>query len=62
MAGALGVQLGGVNEYGGLVEERARLGDLDGPLLPSLIPLALQLIGLVSFLLAVMFLIMVVVW
>jgi hypothetical protein len=54
--------LGGVNEYGGLVEERARLGDLDGPLLPSLIPLALQLTGLASFLLAVMFLIMVVVW
>jgi adenosylcobinamide-phosphate synthase len=62
MAGALGVQLGGVNEYGGVVEERARLGDFDGPLLPSLIPLALQLIGLVSFLLVVMFLIMVVVW
>ena len=26
MAGALGVQLGGVNEYGGFVEERATLG------------------------------------
>lgn len=62
MAGALGVQLGGVNEYRGLLEERAMLGDPGEPLGSSLIPLALQLMGLASFLLVVMFLIMVVVW
>ena len=32
MAGALVVQLGGVNQYEGLIEERATLGDLGGPL------------------------------
>ena len=62
MSGALGVQLGGVNQYGGLLEERATLGDLGGPLTPSLIPLALQLMVFASFLLAVMFLLMVVLW
>lgn len=62
MAGALGVQLGGVNEYRGLLEERAMLGDLGGPLTSSLIPLALQLMVIASFFLAVMFLFLVVVW
>jgi adenosylcobinamide-phosphate synthase len=61
MAGALGVQLGGVNEYGGVVEERATLGNLDWPLLPSLIPLALQLTGLASIVLILAFF-AVVVW
>ncbi len=51
MAGALGIQLGGANEYGGLVEERATLGDPGGPLTFSLIPSALQLMGLASLLL-----------
>ncbi len=61
MAGALGVQLGGVNEYGGLVEARARLGDLDGPLLPSLIPTALQL-TLLAFIVLMLAFFAVVVW
>ena len=51
MAGALGIQLGGANEYGGLVEERATLGDPGGQLTSSLIPSALQLMGLASLLL-----------
>jgi len=62
MAGALGVQLGGVNQYGGLLEERATLGDLGAPLTPSLIPIVLQVMIFASFLLAVMFLLMVVLW
>jgi adenosylcobinamide-phosphate synthase len=62
MAGALGVQLGGVNQYEGLLEERATLGDLGGPLTPSLIPLALELMVWGSSLLAVMFFLMVVLW
>lgn len=61
MAGALGVQLGGVNEYGGFVEERATLGNPSRPLTSSQIPVALQLMGLASFFLVGMFL-MVVVW
>ena len=61
MAGALGVQLGGRNEYGGRSEERAKLGDPDKLLCPSLIPLALQLMGFAStFLLLGLF--AVVVW
>ncbi len=56
MAGALGVQLGGVNEYGGLVEERAKLGDPGDSLTPSLIPIALQVMGLASLCLMMMFL------
>ncbi len=56
MAGALGIQLGGRNEYGGRSEERARLGDPGKPLHSSLIPLALQLMGLASlFLLMALF-------
>ena len=31
-AGALGVRLGGVNEYGGLIEDRHTLGDGPAPL------------------------------
>lgn len=34
MAGALGVRLGGLNHYGGVAEERARLGDPLRPLEP----------------------------
>jgi adenosylcobinamide-phosphate synthase len=62
MAGALGVQLGGVNEYGGLLEARATLGDHGGPLPTSLIPLALQIMAFASLLLAMMLLLMVVLW
>ena len=61
MAGALGVQLGGVNEYGGLVEERPKLGDPGSPPTSSQIPIALQLMGLASIFILVMFL-MVVLW
>ena len=50
MAGALGVQLGGVNAYDGLVEERAQLGDPGGPLISSQIPIAVQVMGLASLL------------
>ena len=57
MAGALGVQLGGVNAYGGLVEERGTLGDPGSILTSSLIPIALQLLGLASFFLVVIFLV-----
>jgi len=57
MAGALSVQLGGVNEYGGLVEERIKLGDPGDFLTPSLIPIALQVMGLASLFLMMVFLI-----
>ncbi|MCA9422880.1 MAG: cobalamin biosynthesis protein, partial [Nitrospira sp.] len=46
MAGALGVQLGGNNMYGGVPEARARLGDPMSPCSLSLIPVALQVMGL----------------
>ncbi len=48
MAGALGVQLGGVSEYGGRTEERPRLGDPGNPLHPSQVPIALQVLGIAS--------------
>lgn len=38
MAGALGVQLGGVNEYDGEPLEKALIGDPDRPLAPARIP------------------------
>ncbi len=59
MAGALGVQLGGVNEYGGLVEKRATLGDSGRPLISSLIPLTLQIMTCASLFLLGLFLMMV---
>ncbi len=62
MAGALGIQLGGVNEYAGRVEERATLGDLGSPLTSSFIPLALQLMVFASFLLGLMLLLLVLLW
>lgn len=43
MAGALGVQLGGINFYGGIRSERPRLGDPLCPLVPGHIPMALDL-------------------
>ena len=46
MAGALGIQLGGRNMYGGVVEQGAVLGDPVTPLCVSHIPVALQLMGL----------------
>ena len=58
MAGALGIQLGGVNEYAGRVEERATLGDLESSLTSSLIPLALQLMGIASIFLILIFLLL----
>ncbi len=48
MAGALGVQLGGENRYGGVSERRSWLGDPNNLLKHSHIMLALQLMGLVS--------------
>lgn len=45
MAGALGVQLGGGNVYGGVLELRARLGDPITPYSMALIPIALQVMG-----------------
>lgn len=46
MAGALGVQLGGGNTYGGVLEARARLGDPITPCSMVLIPVALQVTGM----------------
>lgn len=57
MAGALGVQLGGVNAYDGVVEERGRLGDSGSRLTSSLIPIALQLLGFASLFLVGIFLV-----
>ena len=51
MAGALSIQLGGPNEYGGLVAHRVTLGDSGRPLTSSLIPRALKLMVLTSLLL-----------
>ena len=48
MAGALGVQVGGLNCYGGTPVERPKLGDPRHALTPSLIPIAVQLMGLAS--------------
>ena len=55
MAGALGVQLGGVNVYGGLIQERGTLGDRDKSFTASQIPLALQIMGLASLFLVGLF-------
>jgi len=46
MAGALGVQLGGGNVYGGVLEVRARLGDPITPCSMALIPVALEVMGM----------------
>ncbi len=46
MAGALGVQLGGGNVYGGVREARARLGDPITSCSMALIPVALQVMGI----------------
>jgi adenosylcobinamide-phosphate synthase len=46
MAGALGVQLGGGNVYGGVREVRARLGDPITTCSMALIPVALQVMGI----------------
>ncbi|MBA3966519.1 MAG: cobalamin biosynthesis protein CobD [Nitrospirales bacterium] len=46
MAGALGVQLGGGNVYGGVREARARLGDPITTCSMALIPVALQVMGM----------------
>jgi adenosylcobinamide-phosphate synthase len=48
MAGALGVQLGGVNFYAGRPSDRPRLGDPEAPLGPCHIEAALRLLGLAT--------------
>jgi adenosylcobinamide-phosphate synthase len=48
MAGALRVQLGGTNVYGGVVSERPRLGDPGEPLAPDHIPMALDMVWTAS--------------
>lgn len=48
MAGALGVQLGGTNVYGGIATERPRLGDALTPLVPGHVTAALYLMGIAS--------------
>jgi adenosylcobinamide-phosphate synthase len=48
VAGALGVQLGGVSFYAGRPLDRPRLGDPDVPLGPSHIAAALRLLGLAA--------------
>ena len=48
MAGALQVQVGGMNSYDGALVERPKLGDPIRALTPSLIPIAVQLMGLAS--------------
>lgn len=52
MAGALGVQLGGLNTYEGAPIERPRLGDACEPLVPSHIRLALRVMT-AAYLLAI---------
>jgi adenosylcobinamide-phosphate synthase len=54
MAGALGVQVGGVNVYGGVPSERPRLGDAVTPLAPRHITEALSLMALASVLAALL--------
>ncbi len=62
MAGALGVQVGGGSYYRGMFEERATLGDVGHPLVPSFIPLALQIMMFASLFLTGLLLLMVVLW
>jgi adenosylcobinamide-phosphate synthase len=50
VAGALGVQLGGLNYYKGVPSDRARLGDPNRPLQADDIPQTVSLMYLVSFL------------
>jgi adenosylcobinamide-phosphate synthase len=52
MAGALGIQLGGLNTYEGTPTDRPRLGDVHGPLVPSHIRLALR-VTTTTYLLAI---------
>lgn len=47
MAGALGVQLGGLNRYGGIAELRPRLGDATVSIRAAHIPMALRIMGAV---------------
>jgi len=53
MAGALGVQLGGGNVYGGEPEVGVRLGDPFAPFCLALIPVALQVMGVAYGLLVI---------
>jgi adenosylcobinamide-phosphate synthase len=48
MAGALGVQLGGTNVYGGIATERPRLGDALTPLMPGHVTTALHLMAIAA--------------
>jgi adenosylcobinamide-phosphate synthase len=52
MAGALGVQLGGTNYYGGIATERPRLGETVAPLVPGHITMALHVMGVASLIAA----------
>ncbi|HKN88262.1 MAG TPA: adenosylcobinamide-phosphate synthase CbiB [Nitrospiraceae bacterium] len=54
MAGALGVQLGGTNVYGGVATKRPRLGDALMPLVPEHVTTALHLMGIASLMAAVL--------
>jgi adenosylcobinamide-phosphate synthase len=54
MAGALGVQLGGLNYYGGVPSERARLGDARRPLEAADIGRAIRIVHAVTGILAVL--------
>ena len=58
MAGALQIQLGGMNMYDGMPVERPKLGDAIAALNPSLIPLAVQLMILASGLVMIILLAM----
>jgi adenosylcobinamide-phosphate synthase len=62
MAGALQVQVGGLNRYAGTPIERPKLGDPIHTLNPSLIPMAVQLMAVASGVMLVILLLMLWEW